>query len=475
MDEDLFSKTADLQNSIPPILDRKTDPFQRGTDNDKILAKWASKWANKYFEDTGESSVHNRGLHYFMVMHVKDTGGRIESPSDFTAWDYYENTDACVSFLNVALCYARYLGYIPFDCIDDDKNISTRITEYRNAPVEVGSDEYLDSIIDSYVDSVFIEFDEKLTKPFHIESWSEKTLPSFIHDVFRANGVDRTVEGGELSLRVMHDFIEILNRNNQDGVALFFSDFDTAGIEMPVNMAVKLMWADAVKKLKPGLRAYIEHVAVTPEQIKKYDLPLMPIKKQEKSKGYRKRTSKFKRQYGVDGGAELQVLSGRPELFKEIVQDVLSHWNGYQDEVDNVIKKMKDDVRLEVRALVEDEMDQYKDEMEVKYNNINDLLSDIESAMPTAKEIATMNLKFEKATTIINESEAESDMSDLLYRIKSRIVFPSADIPHVKKEPVGNYIYDSRRDIADQGEILRKIKSGDSQQEGNHSSQGGKK
>lgn len=464
------------------------DPFYIGRQNDIIQAEWARDLWQEYVDTTGLDSVHTRGLHYFIVMLDRTVPpAQLINPRDVCRWSSYENTTNCYQYLSKCLTYARYLGLIPFNGILDEKNDVTTIYEYfdHNSDFDSESsikelidfpkgydfdfilpsvyrqydnvDDYIDGVSEDYAHQLVngtglgagIYFQHDLVKPFYIEIWSEKTLPSFIHDIFKQYKVNRVVEGGELSLSVMDNFIKEVNKRKQDGVALYFSDFDPKGSEMAVNMARKIQWEQHTGLLDGDINVYINPVALSSKQIIGSKLPLMPIKISDK-KAYATLQKKFQDVNNVVGFAELQVLEARPDLYRQIVREAIKPWVCNEAEIYREEQRVKEDLKEQITALVKDELENHRDEIQTKYKELDRLADEMESLLPEEDSIREA---YDEAKEKLPEIEQHS-VREILDEIQDIIDLPDFEDPKIKRDPPVECLFDSRRDEQLQFNIL---------------------
>jgi len=464
------------------IMSSKYDPYYIGSETDIKKAEWAYELWKDYIDTTGVDQVHVRGIHYYIVM--KKIG--MINPPTKCDWSVYENTINCSSYLGACVEKARYLNLIPPDGIIDEKNNVTVVTVYEphqtnyapssiNSPVYIpysfdlelpkiikpydNFEEYLEKAPKRYAENLVnggslvgengIVFSKNLVKPFYKVAWSEKKLPKFIHEVFRRYNFDKVVEGGELSLTMMYDFIKDTNKRKQDGVAFYFSDYDPRGNDMPINMAIKLRYSKDVDLL--SYNAYIQPVVLTEEQIIEHNIPLAPIKLTGEKK-YDTLKKKFKESQSVDGFAELTALEGDPALYVKIVEDKIKPWLTRSSEINNLINDEKQKLINEIIKITKEEMEQHRDLLQTHYDKITNLANEVIDVLPDYDKIKK---QFNHAKEIVHENYSlKEDMERVLSKIQDNITLPDVIPPQIKKEPTVECLYDSRRDFEKQFKIL---------------------
>jgi hypothetical protein len=90
------------------VLSPQIDPFRLDTPANHKIGKWLADTAAT--RGLGHRKIHNRGLHYMILGQPKLDGSIYIS--DAGSWNLLEMASNC----------ARWLGYIPFDQITDQRN-----------------------------------------------------------------------------------------------------------------------------------------------------------------------------------------------------------------------------------------------------------------------------------------------------------------------------------------------------------------
>ena len=94
------------------VLAPQNDPYRVDTPSGHRDARWFLKQLNRAIGD--RETIHLRGLHYAIVAH-----GKIRKPNG----QPYRNTDEDWAWLQgFPAKAARWLGYVPFDRIRDNRN-----------------------------------------------------------------------------------------------------------------------------------------------------------------------------------------------------------------------------------------------------------------------------------------------------------------------------------------------------------------
>src|SRR5262245_53307201 len=107
----LLEQTAD-EHGVPlkdlTVLSPQSDPFRLDTPANHRLGEWLATTAQTL--GLGNRKIHNRGLHYMILGQPKPDGTT------------YVSDDKSWALLEEASKAARWLGYIPFDQITDQRN-----------------------------------------------------------------------------------------------------------------------------------------------------------------------------------------------------------------------------------------------------------------------------------------------------------------------------------------------------------------
>ena len=305
------SEAAGLSINDLTVLSVGNDPYRFDNQKGHELGQWFAKWKTFFVPDE-RSVVHLRGLHYMLV-----AKGDVQKPDG----TIYTNTDKNWVWLQSrASKAARWLEYVPFECIRDQRAsppVDFSKADDQDDDDEAGSRRLLPG------DTVDIP---DLLNLLPVASWSRGKLhrqpfrivfigeKSSLEDVLRP--IAERVKG-ELFLGTGESseshISEIAARADADGrplVVLYFSDFDPSGHQMAVSVARKIQ--AHVDMRFPDLRAELHHVALTLDQVKQYELPSTPLKETEK-RAERWREVMQHEQTEIDALAAL-----RPDVLRQI-------------------------------------------------------------------------------------------------------------------------------------------------------------
>ena len=273
------------------------DPFDVSSNQTPAQTSWA-EWFKEITRDVNPP-YHIRRIHYRTLGKLKPDG----LP--------YENTDNDSALMGKASEYARYLGLIPFDAIEDHKN-EGQVVQVVYEPDEISTylkmgvrDLTIPTINDAsdVIDdggSAIISFGVALRQPYHLEIWVEKsTMNDVLIPIAKEFGAVLMVAGGQFSLTNIADLFERIRHLNKPIRIFYLRDFDPAGQTMAKAVGRKIEWF--VRKQQPELDLKLFDVALTYEQCLEYQLPRSPMDRKERYKG------KFEEKFG-EGATELDAL-----------------------------------------------------------------------------------------------------------------------------------------------------------------------
>lgn len=335
------------------------DPFYVGRPSELEGAEWFAELWNKFGYGPG---THLRRVHYQIVSQspaVKMPNGKGQ----------YENTLNCWAYLNNASKWARYLELVPpwefvdrrnpeavinahfpkpgnwdFEEIDPGYSL---LTPYENPDYREYS--YLDVPKLPVMDTLphmpdLPDFDirgyEGIQQDYLIEIWVEKTtMNDVLKPLCRYYNANLVTGAGELSITAVIDFINRVQVSEKKAVILYVSDYDPAGLGMPISVARKVEYY----MRKSGLNDItLEPIVLTSEQVERYNLPRVPVKDSDKRK------SNWIRDHG-EGQVELDALEAlHPGVLYDITEAAICK---YYD------KQLGTRARA-VRSMLKDDLDQ---------------------------------------------------------------------------------------------------------------------
>jgi hypothetical protein len=286
------------------VLSAQVDPYRLDTDAGHRDGKWCAEQLAHAFGRA--KRTHWRGLHYAIVAQ-----GNVRKPDG----EVYRNTDSDWHWLSdIAGKAARWLGYIPFDRITDNRNAEPII--HRKARVEP------DSWVSVGVDVNIPDSDDIEPVPgangfvprqaFQFVIFGEKgSLQEVLLPLAVKYEADLYLPSGEISDTHLYRIAKDADEDGRPLVVFSISDCDPAGHQMPVSIGRKLQALHDL--LFPDLQFEVVPAALTVNQVSELDLPSTPLKETEK------RASRWREAFGVDQ-TEIDALATlRPDDLREII------------------------------------------------------------------------------------------------------------------------------------------------------------
>ena len=312
-------KTNGLKLKDLTVLTTQHDPFRVDTPAGHRDGEWLAAHAEKL----GDRRIHLRGLHYMLIGEAKPDG------------DTYANTDADWIWLQSrAGKAARWLGYIPFDKITDERNTPPVVRVFRHPhPSSSISGEVEISIPDELEPQPKLE-DFRAVQPYKLVLFGEKvSLEDVLAPIADARKADLYLPTGEASDTMIHQMARIGAEDGRHMVVFYLSDCDPSGWQMAVSVSRKLQ---ALKALEfEELEFEVRPIALTPEQVLEHGLPSTPLKKTEA------RADRWEKAMGVKQ-TEIDALATlNPDLLRRIVLDATQPF--YDSGLDDRVREIRRD------------------------------------------------------------------------------------------------------------------------------------
>ena len=188
----------------------------------------------------------------------------------------------------------RKAGALPWEWIVDETRVS-RIPNTWDSTKEFGEDAARSFRLSPW-------------KNHNIQVWCEKnTLSGFIHPITDKFAVRYNTVNGQSSMTFLHAQAMEIVRAGLPTFIYMLGDFDPSGEVSRNNIARRLTeWA-------PNAMLQFETLAVTEDQIKKYDLPLRPTKISGHSKKW-------------NGGDSVELDALPPDVLRGLVKAAIFQW-----------------------------------------------------------------------------------------------------------------------------------------------------
>jgi hypothetical protein len=332
------------------VLAAQNDPFRVDTPAGHRDGRWL---ADIVGELLGDRRIHLRGLHYAITMHTspitKPNGERYVN--DDKNWEWLQNGPAKD---------ARWLGYLPFDQITDERNAApvTRIWTPREPRPYLSVDVDIDiPDLDELMPSVGVaNFDG--VQPYKLVLFGEKSsLEPILGPIASTYKADLYLPTGEISDTLMYQMARIGADDGRPMAVLCFSDCDPAGWNMPISISRKLQalkaFGDVEVPTDTGstrvvplgdLDFEVYRAAVLPDQVQEYGLPSSPLKATER------RADRWRDAWGIDQ-TEVDALTtpAMADTLRRIARDALDPF--YDWTLDRRVMEAQDDWETEAARI----------------------------------------------------------------------------------------------------------------------------
>jgi hypothetical protein len=288
------------------VLAVQNDPYRYDTHAGHRDGQWFAQQIERFLP---VGQIHLRGSHYRLV-----SSGDVNKPDGSP----YINTESNWICLQKVAQAARWLGYVQFDRIADQRNEAPQIfvPEAPATRAWLGSGEIywpeLDELLPRINCSGFAA-----RQPYRIALIGEKSsLKEVLLPIAEHVGGELLLPTGEASDTMIFGLGARAAADGRPAVVLYFSDFDPAGAQMPISVSRKLQALHDL--LYPALQIEVHAVALTIDQVRDLDLPSTPLKETEH------RADKWRAKYGHEQ-TEIDALSAlRPEVLRPIARDAIA-------------------------------------------------------------------------------------------------------------------------------------------------------
>jgi hypothetical protein len=209
----------------------------------------------------------------------------------------------------------RWLGYIPFEKITDNRNAEPTIChKARVSPkalVSIGIDVTIPDAADLEPAPIAEGFVPR--QAYHFVIFGEKaSLEDVALPIARARQAEVYLPTGEISDTLLHRIAADASEDGRPMVLFTLADCDPAGRQMSVSIGRKLQAFHDL--LFPALQFEVVPVALTVEQVRELGLPSTPLKETEK------RADRWREEFGVEQ-TEIDALATlQPDLLREIIE-----------------------------------------------------------------------------------------------------------------------------------------------------------
>jgi hypothetical protein len=462
---------ADLFVLAEKLRRRQETLYTLGNPNDPWMADadYRSKhayWIADIFERFEiRSTVHGRHIHYRLVSQ--------KTPILQVDGTPYVNSIDCFNRLCDAIRDARYLDLISTEVIIDRRNPEPIINHAGdgNVAAEIEID---DGSIDrhdfgpSYAPPdvnlpAVVLTQEPSDQPYHIEIWIEKSgMNEVLSPLAREYGINVASFIGEASATACKNLVDRAVASGKPVRIAYISDFDPAGLDMPISAAVKIDFF--AKKSGVDLDIRLEPVALTEEQCIQYQLPRTPIKKTET------RAASFEARYGA-GATELDALEAlHPGALREILVEYIDRFYDHDldEEVEHAVERYKDELD-NAQSEIEEQFSEQIKNLDVERERMAAAFELINGPAEAAYNRAMLEARrayhaaLEPVRAEIDEMEdrlitqAETVLARMMAALEETVPDPDLfDWPeHAEGDEDDDALYASTRDYVEQVDVYR--------------------
>ncbi len=449
------------------------DPFYTGRPAEVKAAEWFADLWQRFGYTTG---VHLRRVHYRAV----HPPGSVLKP-DGTV---YENTDTSWKYLCNAGKWARYLNLVSPTAFEDRRNPEPMIftawkhpddVDYRDPAPRYGVvydweewDSYSLPEIPSLpgipyqlpdLPALGVGGYNGIQQGYHIEVWCEKTtMNDVLKPLCERYGVNLVTGAGEMSISSVVDFLlERVHQADRPARILYVSDYDPAGLGMPISVARKVEFYQR-ENGSGALDIRLHPIVLTSDQVGAFDLPRIPVKDSDRRK------ANWIEHHGA-GQVELDALEAlHPGELQSIVSEAILQyydpnlvqraqgqryalWRALQDEQGGVLEGYEEQLKglgMDYSRLVDD--------FGATRERFSELVQDFQAEINAHQE--ALQRIIERGRTLYDCIQCDLDDVDIDL---DDYPLPEPDLP---PESDG-LLYDSRRDYLEQLERYKAYRHGD--------------
>jgi hypothetical protein len=346
------------------VLAVQNDPFRIDTPAGHRDGEWLAMNIEALVTT---DTVHLRGLHYALIGRPKPDG------------DPYTNTDGDWKWLSSqAAKAARYLGYVPFTKLVDQRNAEPVVRKFTmpvpQPVLRIGAEVTIPDVDDLIPELDVRDF--RGVQPYHLVMVGEKSsLTPVIGPIASGHHADWYQPTGEISETQAYSMAADAERDGRPLVVLYFSDCDPSGWQMPISLARKLQ---AMKEMIGGFSFRIYRVALTPDQVGEYGLPSTPLKETEL------RADKWTSATGVEQ-TEIDALAQlRPDLLRQIARQAIKPFYDY--ELDGRVRRARQEWIDQAAEVLADQTDDarraiIREQAEVVLAGLRDQIAELEEQL----------------------------------------------------------------------------------------------
>ena len=353
------------------VLARDNDPFRQDRAEGHKLGQWLASTLEGMGWQVGEGGrvVHNRGLHYLLIGQRKPDGSAYEN--DERTWKWLSDRVSKA---------ARWLGYVPFTQITDQRNAEPVV---REVPAEAqeqilvyGSGD-LDLDAENFAPWAHLEGGGGV-QPYRLAIIGEKSsLEPVFGPVAAEYGADLYLPTGEISDTLLHRMATRAVADGRPLACFYFADADPSGWQMGISVSRKLQ---ALSELLGGFEFEVHRVALTSDQVRELGLPSTPLKATEK------RASKWMARTGTEQTEIDAAIALRPAELEQIARDALDPF--FDATLAARYEQARQEWEEEAQDVIDDGMDGDREQLlaaaRVRLSQVRTLVDEVSESLRTS-------------------------------------------------------------------------------------------
>ncbi|TVR05826.1 MAG: hypothetical protein EA385_17275 [Salinarimonadaceae bacterium] len=354
------------------VLSPQVDPYRMDTPAGHRDGEWLAEQLDRAVG--GVRRIHWRGLHYALV----STASTLKPNGEI-----YRNTDEDWTWLvSGPGKAARWLGYIDFDRIIDNRNSPPIIHRKPHvqpvAYTSIGLDIEIPDIDDIEPWAGVANFDGR--QPYALSIFGEKaSLEDVVLPLAKRFDADLYLPAGEISDSLLYQMARDGAEDGRPMVTFVLADCDPAGHQMAVSIGRKLQ---ALRDLHfPSLEFEVVPVALTVSQVRELGLPSTPLKETER------RADRWRDAFGIEQTEIDAIATLQPNLLREIVTDAIKPY--IDDTLDRRVTEARRQWQAEAQQAMEEQIDgdtlaALKAEAEIKLGSLRQEIDAINEGLRLA-------------------------------------------------------------------------------------------
>ena len=358
------------------VLAHGNDPFRQDIKVPHENGRWLRDTMQQRLGFTfgeGGRTIHMRGLHYLLLKQVKPDGTE------------YVNTDKQWSWIvDKAGKAARWLGYVPFDQIVDERNAEPVIRIRPPVPPAeiLGGRDASDLVpgAEYFAPEAYLAPTAGV-QPYRLAIIGEKSsLAPVLGPISDRYNTDLYLPTGEISDTQLYLMAKAAVEDGRPLIVFYFSDCDPSGWQMPISVSRKLQ---AFAVLLGGKLEFETHrVGLTPDQVRKWGLPDSPLKDGENRK------AKWQARMGVKQTEVDAWIALRPEELERAAREAIDPF--FDHTLASRTERARQGWLDEAQELVDEGLDEDRDQLladaEGKLSQARDLIEQVAGTFGTSTE-----------------------------------------------------------------------------------------